>query len=699
MNYSFRYTDTLDLLCDGAPIFEGISVSTRINSEAAHVYPLTLTGANGQEAYFENDRGFKATLTVCEKHGAMVLSCKATYVSGALDFKYGAHFHPEEAIRVNFAKVVGATAFAANRLDGEFWCRTCFADAPEKLPNGRIQGLLYENGKNEFTYALPVCDKVFKSNLRAASDGGIQLYIWSNDLRNSMDTVALVLDQGDSAYGLVPKTTEKAFKILGKKGGLRESRRYPEIFEYLGWCSWDAFHMDVTHGDLLRKAKEFKDKDIPVRWFIIDDMWGDVPSISRQTMHSRELKSFEADPVRFPKGLKAAIQDLKNDYGVITGMWHPTTGYWNGIDPDGEIAKEHGDLLVYTPNGKKVHSPEFTPAFEYYNIQHSFYRDCGAEFVKVDNQGFVRAHYKYLKSIGQAAENLHAAIEASVGANFDGTMINCMCMPSENFFNRPVSSVCRFSNDFQPENRKWFINHLLQCSYNSLFQGCVYYGDWDMWWSDDGQGKKNAVLRAMSGGPVYMSDELDRSVKETIMPIVLNDGRILRLDTPAVPTADCLMTDAETSGKVFKVFNRIGDFGVLAVFNLDKDEKAVTGEVKASDMGLSGEYVCYDWFAKKVLKPEHSLKLKNYDDFRLYLYLPSESGRCFIGLTDKYMAPKALDFIAGGEYRLKEAGTLGIYSKNKLNFIKVNGVKVPVTKVGTCLYEVNVTEDNAVVSF
>ena len=35
-----------------------------------------------------------------------------------------------------------------------------------------------------------------------------------------------------------------------------------------------------------------------------------------------------------------------------------------------------------------------------------------------------------------------------------------------------------------------------------------------MWWSDDGQATKNAVLRAMSGGPVYMSDKLGRSVGE-----------------------------------------------------------------------------------------------------------------------------------------------------------------------------------------
>lgn len=693
MKYSFTTFNTVSISKESTPILENITVSVRVNAENEVRYPLALSETSAGSLEFTDDaHGIRVKLTLEEKNGAAVLRAEADYVSGALNFRYGAHFHPEEAICISFSKVSDARRFTANWLCTEFWCRCAFANDPSGLPKEKIQGLLWERNDGRYVYALPVCDSIFKSNMRAGINGGLDLYIWSNDARNSANTVACVIDTGDDPYALIPIATEKTLKALGKKGGLRTARRYPQILEYLGWCSWDAFHMDVTHKGLTDKAKEFADKDIPVRWFIIDDMWGNVPSINRSTMHSRELKSFEADPVRFPYGLKAVITELKEGYGVDTGMWHPTTGYWNGIDPDGEIAKEHPELLVYTPNGKKVHSPELTKAFEYYNIQHSFYRDCGARFVKVDNQGFVRCHYKYMTSIGEAAQALHTAIEASVGANFDGEMINCMCMPSENFWNRPVSSVCRFSDDFQPENRKWFIKHILQCSYNSVFQGCVYYGDWDMWWSDDAQAKKNAVLRAMSGGPVYMSDELGRSVKETIMPIVLNDGRIIRLDTPAVPSPDCLMSDPETSGRVFKLTNRIGDYGVCAAFNLDKDEKTVSTTVTKADMGLEGGYVVYDWFAKKIVKPDISLKLKNYDDFRLYIYVPIKKGRAFIGLTEKYMSPKTLTQITPDVYKLAQGGKLGIYSRSPLRYIKADSKKLPVTKVGVCLYEAMVPD-------
>jgi hypothetical protein len=91
----------------------------------------------------------------------------------------------------------------------------------------------------------------------------------------------------------------------------------------------------------------------------------------------------------------------------------------------------------------------------------------------------------------------------------------------------------------------------MQCSYNTLIHGQFYYCDWDMWWTDDAQGIKNSILRAISGGPVYVSDKLGRSKKELLSPLVLSDGKVLMCDRPAMPAADCLTVDAKTSKKIF----------------------------------------------------------------------------------------------------------------------------------------------------
>ena len=63
----------------------------------------------------------------------------------------------------------------------------------------------------------------------------------------------LIIGRGNDPYTLPSLTAEYGLKVMEKRGKIREHRRYPEVFEYLGWCSWDAFHMDVTHEDLLKK--------------------------------------------------------------------------------------------------------------------------------------------------------------------------------------------------------------------------------------------------------------------------------------------------------------------------------------------------------------------------------------------------------------------------------------------------------------
>jgi hypothetical protein len=214
-----------------------------------------------------------------------------------------------------------------------------------------------------------------------------------------------------------------------------------------------------------------------------------------------------------------------------------------------------------------------------------------------------------------------------------------------------------------------------------------------MWWSDDEQAKKNAVLRSMSGGPIYMSDELNRSIKDVIMPTVFSDGRIIRLPDPAVPCRDSLFDDAQTSGNVFKLFNRIGDCGVLALFNLDENENEVKGEVKVSDVeGLNKKRYClYDWFNKTAVEIDRddaiSLSLKNYDDFRLYLLIPIEDGKAVIGLKEKYMSPATVKIDKNNVTALDD-GTLIVYSKTD-----VNGFD----KVGENLYALNVKRGLTVV--
>ena len=113
-----------------------------------------------------------------------------------------------------------------------------------------------------------------------------------------------------------------------------------------------------------------------------------------------------------------------------------------------------------------------------------------------------------------------------------------------------------------------------------------------MWWTDDAQALKNSVCRAISGGPVYVSDKLGRSRGEILSPLCFSDGKLLRADGQATPTNDCLLTDPRTADTPFKIFNRVNGCGVLAAFNLHEENKPQTGEISAADAGMrAGRYL------------------------------------------------------------------------------------------------------------
>lgn len=191
-----------------------------------------------------------------------------------------------------------------------------------------------------------------------------------------------------------------------------------------------------------------------------------------------------------------------------------------------------------------------------------------------------------------------------------------------------------------------------------------------MWWTDDGQAEKNSILRAISGGPIYVSDTLDRSRAEVLKPLVLEDGRILRCDNPAVPTKDCLTVNPVKSGRIFKLQNTCNGCGVIAAFNLDEEEGTVSGTISPKDVvGLVGEeFAVYEHFSKqlKILKADESfiLQLENSDEYKLYMIVPLKDGCGMIGRTDKFISPATFRYNKAGEAELVEDGPC-VYVENR----------------------------------
>lgn len=655
------------------------------------------------KTYF-SAKGFLGTDS--EQYDAVKLNFKEKNGFGAVYVKADAgekYFNADLAVAIKIEQPEETESFVSVNRYSTYWCKPSFGTDLKKNPHD-TQLLLIKNTDGSFTAVLPVCGDKYKTVIEGDDSGCYaKVFSWYDKL-STIDTLCFVYGSGNNPYKLVHDLTEYAVNLLGNYINMREDRPYPEIFEYLGWCSWDAFQIRVTESDMISKCQEFADKDIPVKWAIFDDMWGDVKNFVGKKysnggemfklMHSSALDSFEAAPERFPHGLKYCIEKMKDNFNITTGMWHPTTGYWKGVTPNGEIYKNNPEFFI----SREVEgSVRYVPGIEkeqfygFFNAFHSFLKECGAKFMKVDNQTCISSWYKGLAPVGEIARNMHYGIEKSLYEHFNGDLINCMGMGQENIWNRPRTAISRCSGDFQPENRAWFTNHILQCSYNSFYQGQLIWCDWDMWWTDDSQGIKNSVVRAVSGGPIYVSDTANRSNAEVLKPLCLYDGRILRCDIPGMPTSDCLTINPEESTKAFKIFSKTGNTYYIAAFDINKDNKPVSLSLNLDQMyveSVSDKYIVKEHFSGNrsvVNKNDNYLfvsELKNQDDFRLYTYIPITDGFAYLGLCEKFIGEITANNITPNGFTLREKGEFEFYSERTVKNVRVNGKSVIIFRNG-----------------
>ncbi len=430
---------------------------------------------------------------------------------------------------------------------------------------------------------------------RCEMDGANGLYFWAGmDGFTTLHGAFLSVTADKDPIKAVEKNYRFAKEMGTIKFPLRDGREYPEMFENFGWCSWNAFYQQPTSAKIYQKLDEFKEKNIPIKWMIIDDGWSPVVE--------NQLTAFEEDREKFPEGLKECIRRIKEDYGIkAVGVWHTLHAYWWGVDSQSKLGKEMADCLFLT-NCKVVPINDVEKQFKFWDTWHSYLRDCGVDFVKVDNQstgGIWVGNDSTVHSTGVA----HETLERSVAKNFSGNIINCMGMDMEDVLQRPFTAISRNSDDFFPDREDGFAKHLQQNIYNAIWHSQIMHCDYDMWWSGKSDPVQSGLLRAISGGPIYISDAIGDTNRDNILPVVGENGDICRLDHYAMPTYDCIYTDCKKYKKLVKTFNRKGDAVALALFNICKED--ITETFKWSvvpDIKADKEYVAYEYFTKKFTR-------------------------------------------------------------------------------------------------
>jgi hypothetical protein len=581
---------------------------------------------------------------------------------------------------------------------------------PREDKNMKYGSLILLQKKNgNYLAILPIVSKMV-GNTFDVSKSGFRLKTATYGTA-SIEVNAPLFSYAESStpYEAIRKSWELAKETEGVKGNVnwRSDKEYPEPFKYLGWCSWEHYKSNINQKIIVDAINDIKSSDLPIRWVLVDDGYLDEKN--------RQLLSFGVDKKKFPNGWKP-ITDLKNEKVKWMGIWRNFNGFMDGISVDNtlETLSEHLDTLYYGKNKTKTrmmakNSLEAANAF--YDAMTSDTKDNGFDMIKVDFQSVNLQFNKGKENPVLGVHYNNRALEENVKEK-NLKLLNCIAMQNFNVFNQTYSNVIRSSVDYKIDLDRIDLT-IVQNFTNALWLGHVHWLDQDMFHTSYKEtARLMAVSRAISGGPIYLSDETKNIDDTFLTSLMYKDGEIIGTLAPGVPLPESLQQDPYVGKKAFKVIAPLkNESAVIMAVNLNRNtlvKSAITLKDYPNAGGMIQPYkglweipqegvLLYDSYNKtaKPLTENFEFELKTREE-RLFQLSPIVKGWSVVGITDKFLSASTVDVKSISEneiiFTMKELGTLTVWSKNGVP--KLNGISLK--SLGIHLYEFKPSSTNEI---
>ncbi|KAJ4840177.1 hypothetical protein Tsubulata_002925 [Turnera subulata] len=468
-----------------------------------------------------------------------------------------------------------------------------------------------------YVLLLPLIEKPFRASLQPGVDDYVNICVesGSTQVRGSSFRSCLYMHVGDDPYTLV-RDAMKVIRVHLGTFRLLEEKTPPGIVDKFGWCTWDAFYLTVHPKGVWEGVKGLVEGGCPPGMVLIDDGWqsichDDDPITDKEGMNhtvageqmpcrlikfeeNYKFRDYESPKVPCKKGMGAFVRALKEEFKVEhVYVWHALCGYWGGLRPNVPGLPE---CRVITPKlsqglqmtmedlavdkivntGVGLVPPEL--AHKLYEGLHSHLASVGVDGVKVDVIHLLEMLSEEFGGRVVLAEAYYKALTASIRKHFRGNGVIASMEHCNDFMflGTEAISLGRVGDDFwctdpsgDPNGTYWLQGcHMVHCAYNSLWMGNFIHPDWDMFQSTHPCAEFHAASRAISGGPIYISDSVGKHNFKLLKSLVLPDGYILRCQYYALPTRDCLFEDPLHDGKtMLKIWNLNDYTGVLGIFN------------------------------------------------------------------------------------------------------------------------------------
>ncbi|PIN16765.1 hypothetical protein CDL12_10581 [Handroanthus impetiginosus] len=483
----------------------------------------------------------------------------------------------------------------------------------------------------------------------------------------------------------------------------RDKKELPDMLNWFGWCTWDAFYTDVTADGVKEGIKSLEKGGAPPKFVIIDDGWqsvgmdptsteakfGETANFANRLTHIKENHKFEkgdgwGEKVDRGPGLCQIVTEIKDQFALkYIYVWHAIVGYWGGVKPAvAEMAPYEPKIVDAFPspgvesngvcfvlksimtNRVGLVNPEKVYAF--YNDMHSYLASAGIDGVKVDNQSILETLGAGYGGRVKLARKYHEALEASISRNFKNNgIISCMSHSTDALYSAKKAAVIRASDDFFPRDPASHTIHIASVAYNTIFIGEFMQPDWDMFHSLHPMAEYHGAARAVGGCAIYVSDKPGNHDFDVLEKLVLPNPSLL------------------------KIWNMNDFTGVIGVFNCqgaswcrasiknrihDEQPQTISGTVQATDVpylrtiaegGWSGDCVIYSHRGGRlVYVPANmsfpiQLKAREYEVLTVIPVRQLSNGAAFapIGLIKMFNSGGA---IKGVNYEFKKTGNVDL---------------------------------------
>ncbi|KAL8726811.1 MAG: hypothetical protein Q9166_006493 [cf. Caloplaca sp. 2 TL-2023] len=286
-------------------------------------------------------------------------------------------------------------------------------------------------------------------------------------------------------------------------------------YDGLTYCTWNALGQDLHEQRIFDALNVLKEQGIQITNLIIDDNWQSLDN-QGQSQFQRGWTDFEANKGGFPNGLKHTATTIRDHHPNIQhiAVWHALLGYWGGVSPTGDIAKNYRTREVQKSKGLAGDTMTVVDEEDVPRMYDDFYRfllSSGIDSVKTDAQFFLdlmdnaddrRRFMKTYQDAWTIASLRYFSIKA----------ISCMSQIPQILFhsqlptNKPRLMV-RNSDDFFPDIPSSHPFHIFTNALTSLLTSHLnVLPDWDMFQTSHPYSSFHAAARCISGGPIYITD-------------------------------------------------------------------------------------------------------------------------------------------------------------------------------------------------